>query len=173
MHAELARVDPATASRLAPSDSQRIERALEVYRATGTPLSALQIASRAALPFDLAAFALMPEDRAALHARIAERFDAMLKEGLVDEVRELRRRYALHPGLPSMRCVGYRQVWDHLEGAYDRGTLRERGIAATRQLAKRQLTWLRSLPDVELFSDPGRLAARLRVCAMASQHVWS
>jgi tRNA dimethylallyltransferase len=169
MHAELARVDPLTAARLAPNDSQRIERALEVFRATGKPLSALQTAERATLPFRLTSLALIPEDRAALHARIAERFDAMLREGLVEEVRALRRRYSLHAGLPSMRCVGYRQVWDHLEAAYDRATLRDRGIAATRQLAKRQLTWLRSLPEVESFTDGDRLAARLRACATASQ----
>ncbi len=169
MHTELARVDPATARRLAPNDSQRIERALEVYRATGRPLSALQTAACAPLPFALLSFALVPEDRAALHARIAERFDAMLKEGLIEEVRTLRQRYALHPGLPSMRCVGYRQVWAHLDGAYDRATLREKGIAATRQLAKRQLTWLRSLPEVEVSGDTERLASRLRACAAASQ----
>jgi len=169
MHGELARVDPVSAQRLAPNDAQRVERALEVYRATGTPLSMLQTAARAALPFRLLSFALMPEDRTALHARIAERFDAMLKQGLVEEVRALRGRYALHAGLPSMRCVGYRQVWSHLDGAYDRATLREQGIAATRQLAKRQLTWLRSLPEVELFGDADRLASRLRACAAASQ----
>jgi tRNA dimethylallyltransferase len=169
MHAELARVDPTTARRLAPNDSQRIERALEVYRATGTPLSSLQTAAPSALPFRLSSFALMPEDRAALHARIAERFDTMLEEGLIEEVRALRGRYALHADLPSMRCVGYRQVWDHLDGAYDRATLREKGIAATRQLAKRQLTWLRSLPEVELFGEAERLASRLRACAAASQ----
>ncbi len=169
MHAALARVDPASARRLAPNDAQRIERALEVYRATGKPLSALQTAARAALPFRLASFALMPGDRAALHARIAARFDAMLEAGLVEEVRALRRRHALHAGLPSMRCVGYRQVWSHLDGAYDRGTLREKGVAATRQLAKRQLTWLRSLPEVELCEDTDRLAARLRERLSASQ----
>jgi len=169
MHVELGRVDPVTASRLAPNDAQRIERALEVHRTTGRPLSALQTAARAPLPFDLLSFALVPEDRAALHARIAERFDAMLKEGLVEEVRALRQRYALHPGLPSMRCVGYRQAWGHLDGGYDRTTLREKGFAATRQLAKRQLTWLRSLSEVELFGHADRLAARLRACATASQ----
>jgi tRNA dimethylallyltransferase len=169
MHAELARVDPASARRLAPNDAQRIERALEVYRATGKPLSALQTATRPALPFRLLSFALMPEDRAALHARIAARFDAMLEEGLIEEVQALRRRYPLHTGLPSMRCVGYRQAWGHLDGTYDRATLREKGIAATRQLAKRQLTWLRSLPEVELVGDADRLAARLRACAAPSQ----
>ena len=169
MHAELAQADPVTASRLAPNDAQRIERALEVYRVTGKPLSALQTAARAALPFTVSAFALVPENRAALHARIAERFDAMLKEGFVEEVRTLRQRYPLHAGLPSMRCVGYRQVWNHLESAYDRAALREKGVAATRQLAKRQLTWLRSLPDIEISSDAGRLAARFRACATAPQ----
>jgi tRNA dimethylallyltransferase len=159
---------PPPAGGPAPNDSQRIERALEVHRATGRPLSALHTSAQAPLPFRLLSLALVPEDRAALHARIAERFDAMLEAGLVEEVRALRRRFALHPGLPSMRCVGYRQVWDHLEGAYDRATLRERGIAATRQLAKRQLTWLRSLPEVEPFHDAERLAARLRACATAS-----
>ena len=101
--------------------------------------------------------------------RILRHVDAMLEQGLVAEVQALRRRYALHAGLPSMRCVGYRQVWGHLDGAYDRATLREKGIAATRQLAKRQLTWLRSLPEVERFGDADRLAARLRACAEASQ----
>jgi tRNA dimethylallyltransferase len=167
LHGELARVDPVTAARLAPNDSQRIERALEVHRATGRPLSSLQTSAQAALPFGVTSFALMPEDRAALHARIAARFDAMLQNGLIEEVRALRRRFALDPGLPSMRCVGYRQVWDHLEGNYDRATLRERSIAATRQLAKRQLTWLRSLPEVEPFTDADRLAARVRTCAAA------
>jgi tRNA dimethylallyltransferase len=153
LHEELARVDPRTAARLSPNDSQRIQRALEVYRATGTPLSDLHTAPRAVLPFDLKAYALVPADRAALHRRIAQRFDAMLAAGLVAEVEALRERYRLHAALPSMRCVGYRQVWEHLEGAYDRKALREKGIIATRQLAKRQLTWLRSLPDLELL-DP-------------------
>ncbi|HKC43661.1 MAG TPA: tRNA (adenosine(37)-N6)-dimethylallyltransferase MiaA [Burkholderiales bacterium] len=169
MHAQLAQVDPATASRLPPNDSQRIERALEVYRATGTPLSALHTAPRAVLPFRLLALALMPSDRTALHGRIAERFDAMLKNGLVDELQALRQRYPLHAELPSMRCVGYRQVWRYLEREYDRAALRERGIAATRQLAKRQLTWLRSLQEVERFGDAAPLAARLRACIDASR----
>jgi tRNA dimethylallyltransferase len=169
LHAELAAVDPATARRLAPNDSQRIERALEVYRATGRPLSALQTAARSAPPFRLSSFALMPGDRAGLHARIAERFDAMLNAGLVEEVEALRSRYPLHAGLPSMRCVGYRQVWSYLDGAYDRATLREKGIAATRQLAKRQLTWLRSLPGVQLLDDADRLADRLRACIDAAR----
>ena len=151
MHAALAAVDPATARRLAPNDSQRIERALEVFRATGQPLSAFHTAPRSVLPFRLASFALIPSDRARLHARIAERFDAMLQAGLVDEVQVLRKRYALHAGLPSMRCVGYRQVWEFLDGAHDPRELRDRGIFATRQLAKRQLTWLRAMAEIEPF----------------------
>ena len=144
LHAELARVDPALAARLAPTDAQRIQRALEVHRLTGTPLSALQgrRASAATLGRTLA-FALVP-DRAWLHEVIAQRFDAMLAQGLVDELRSLQQRYALHPDLPSMRTVGYRQAWMFLAGHLDAAGLRSAGIAATRQLAKRQFTWLRS-----------------------------
>ncbi|HSG77245.1 MAG TPA: tRNA (adenosine(37)-N6)-dimethylallyltransferase MiaA [Burkholderiales bacterium] len=149
LHAELARIDPATAARVSPNDAQRIQRALEVWELTRRPLSALQTAAAPALPFRLRAYALVPESRGELHRRIAERFDRMLAAGLVEEVANLRRRHTLHGGLPSMRCVGYRQVWNYLEGEYDREVLRDRGIAATRQLAKRQLTWLRGLPGIE------------------------
>jgi tRNA dimethylallyltransferase len=145
LHAELARVDPATAARLKTTDSQRIQRALEVFRISGTPLSALQGARQSDDAPDFVAIALVPSDRAELHRRIAERFDAMLAAGLVEEVRALRQHYRLTASMPSMRCVGYRQVWDVLEGAQTRHGLRERGIVATRQLAKRQLTWLRSM----------------------------
>jgi tRNA dimethylallyltransferase len=145
LHAELARVDPATAARLATTDSQRIQRALEVFRLSGTPLSALQDARQSDDAPDFVAIALVPSDRAELHRRIADRFDAMLAVGLIEEVRMLRRRFSLTGSMPAMRCVGYRQVWDVLEGAQTPGDLRERGIAATRQLAKRQLTWLRSM----------------------------
>jgi len=148
LHADLARVDPASAARIAPNDAQRIQRALEVRELAGRPLSELQTARPAVLPFRLEAYALVPEDRAELHRRIAERFDRMLRDGLVDELRALRARHTLHARLPSMRCVGYRQAWDYLEGEYGLDTLREKGIAATRQLAKRQLTWLRSLPGL-------------------------
>jgi len=152
LHAELARLDPAAAARVKPTDAQRIQRALEVVRLTGAPLAhSLARKSGAALPFRLIQFALLPADRAALHTRIAQRFDAMLAEGLVDEVKGLREKYHLHEGLPSMRCVGYRQAWDYLEGQREQTALREKGIAATRQLAKRQLTWLRSWPDVVAF----------------------
>ena len=158
LHAELARVDPATAARLAPADSQRIQRALEVWHVSGQPISHFHTTKKRATSADsisaTALFSLEPEDRAWLHERIARRFDAMLAEGFVDEVRQLRARGDLHPDLPSMRCVGYRQAWEALdaqtaagpEAPLDLAGLRERGIAATRQLAKRQITWLRSMP---------------------------
>jgi len=152
LHAELARVDPAAAKRIPPADVQRIQRALEVWRLTGHPLSALQTGKRPALPFELRAFALIPDDREALNRRIAERFDAMLAAGLIDEVRTLRGRYRLSAAAPSMRAVGYREVWQCLEGEIPAAALRDRAIAATRQLAKRQLTWLRSFRDVQVVS---------------------
>ena len=145
MHAALARVDPATAARLSPADGQRIQRALEVHELTGAPLSALQGARDAATGLGpVVTIAIVPSDRAKLHASIADRFDAMLAAGLVDELRGLRARYALTPTLPSMRCVGYRQAWEFIDGQIDAPTLRAKGIAATRQLAKRQFTWLRA-----------------------------
>ena len=160
LHADLAKVDPVTAARLSPNDAQRIQRALEVWELTGKPISELQKSASPELPFKLKAFALVPEDRAELHKRIAERFDRMLKDGLVEELKELRRKFELHAALPSMRCVGYRQAWGFLEGEFGKAELREKGIAATRQLAKRQLTWLRSLPGLE---PAERLAATLRL----------
>ena len=146
MHAELARLDPETAARLKPTDAQRIQRALEVVRLTGRTLGSF-FAEQAAspLPFNMLNIALVPSDRSVLHARIGERFAAMLAAGLVDEVKALRKRYTLDAGLPSMRCVGYRQVWEMLDGELPAKELRERGIYATRQFAKRQLTWLRSM----------------------------
>ena len=153
MHVQLAQVDPATAARLAPADSQRIGRALEVWRSAGVPLSQLQVRSQQAVPHEQAneaqapLISLEPQDRAWLHARIAERFDAMLAHGLVQEVEGLRARGDLHAALPSMRCVGYRQVWDVLDGTSPVAQLRDKGIFATRQLAKRQITWLRSMPQ--------------------------
>ena len=163
LHAELAEVDPRSALRIAPRDSQRIQRALEVWRLTGKPLSALQGAAQARLPFHLKAFALVPADRAELHRRISERFDAMLEAGLVDEVRSLRTRYKVMAVSPSMRAVGYRQVWEFLDGRIGEGELRSRAVAATRQLAKRQLTWLRSFADVEQVEpDAERLISRFR-----------
>ncbi len=150
MHARLAAVDPTTAARLAPNDSQRIQRALEVFALTGQPLSTLQRREADPIaPFVRRGIALLPSDRSLLHARIAERFDAMLVEGFVDEVRHLRARFDLNPDMPSMRCVGYRQVWQYLDGEIDAAQMRDQGIAATRQLAKRQLTWLRAMPAFE------------------------
>jgi tRNA dimethylallyltransferase len=150
LHARLALLDPITAARLKPADSQRIQRAMEIITLTGQPMSSLLArAPKTALPFSLLPMALEPRERSVLHQRIADRFDQMLQAqpSLLDEVRALRARGDLHAGLPSMRCVGYRQAWDYLEGSIDLATLREQGIAATRQLAKRQLTWLRSMPD--------------------------
>ena len=146
LHAELAQADPVTAARLAPNDSQRIGRALEIFQLTGKPMSALLDRAQAALPYRVLQLALIPSDRTVLHQRIAARFDAMLAEGLIDEVKSLRLTYALSADLPAMRAVGYRQTWAYLDGEIDLSTLREQGIAATRQLAKRQLTWLRSWP---------------------------
>ncbi|TMH29214.1 MAG: tRNA (adenosine(37)-N6)-dimethylallyltransferase MiaA [Betaproteobacteria bacterium] len=149
MHSQLAQVDPITAARLAPGDSQRIQRALEVWRVSGRPLSSFHSAKPARDTPPL--ISLEPNDRAWLHERIGQRFSAMLDAGLVDEVKRLRARGDLHAELPAMRCVGYRQTWD----ALDRGeldTLLEKGSAATRQLAKRQLTWLRSMPQREVIA---------------------
>ncbi len=152
LHAELARVDPATAARLQPNDAQRIQRALEVYRLTGEPMAEILKREVAAdLPYRVLPLALLPSDRAALHRRIAERFDAMLEQGFIEEVQALRQRYLLSLELPSMRCVGYRQAWQYLDGEFGRAALREKGVAATRQLAKRQLTWLRAMTDIQAF----------------------
>lgn len=143
MHARLAGLDPVTAARLAPNDSQRIQRALEVCLASGRPMSELLQESAAEKPpYDFLQLALLPSERAVLHERIARRFDEMLLAGLDDELAGLRRKYRLDAGLPSMRCVGYRQVWEAQDGLITRREMRERGIFATRQLAKRQITWL-------------------------------
>jgi tRNA dimethylallyltransferase len=150
LHERLRVLDPITADRLKPTDTQRIQRALEIVLLTGQPMSAqLAQAKKPALPFSVVPIALEPSDRGALHARIALRFDAMLtaKPSLLDEVEVLRTRGDLHLGLPSMRCVGYRQAWEYLDGMNTREEFREKGLAATRQLAKRQLTWLRAMPN--------------------------
>ena len=168
MHARLAEVDPVTAARLQPNDSQRIQRALEVWRAGGTPLSALhQRARREAPAMDGVLLALEPASRAWLHARIAQRFGAMLDAGFLDEVCRLRADPALNLDLPSMRCVGYRQAWEALDASDppDIAELRERGIAATRQLAKRQITWLRSMPHRHVVeADAPDAETRLVAC---------
>ena len=163
LHAELALLDPVTAARLNPADSQRIQRALEVYRLSGQAMSSLHAIKKIAitpittgprgqidmknLPDQRLLISLEPTDRAWLHARIAQRFDAMLAAGLLDEVHALRARGDLHPDLPSMRCVGYRQAWEALDSLWPMAELRDRGVFATRQLAKRQITWLRASPE--------------------------
>jgi tRNA dimethylallyltransferase len=168
LHAELARIDPAAGARIHPNDPQRLLRALEVYRLTGTPISALQQAWRQAPRRSGALIALAPADRSLLHQRIAARFDAMLSAGFLDEVRALMQRPGMHAELPSMRAVGYRQAWGHLAGDYDRARCRDLAIYATRQLAKRQWTWLRGMPGVEWVdsSAAGAYAeVRAHVCA--------
>jgi tRNA dimethylallyltransferase len=161
MHAKLRMLDPVTAERLAPADAQRINRALEIIELTGKPMSELlALRAKPELPFKLVSFALEPSERSVLHQRIALRFDQMLgdsdDEGIVAEVARLRARGDLNPNLPSMRCVGYRQSWEYLDGSIDRAALRETGIIATRQLAKRQLTWLRAMPDRIVIDCLGR-----------------
>ncbi|HKB82452.1 MAG TPA: tRNA (adenosine(37)-N6)-dimethylallyltransferase MiaA [Burkholderiales bacterium] len=152
IHRELERIDPVTSQRLDPNDSQRIQRAMEIFYLTGKPMSELIAAGKPVeLPYRLISLALVPGKRGVLHQRIADRFEFMLELGLINEVRELREDYDLKPDLPSMRCVGYRQVWQYLDGEYGLGVLREKAVAATRQLAKRQLTWLRATRDVRQF----------------------
>ena len=165
MHARLAELDPTTAARLQPRDSQRIQRALEVHRVTGRPISSFHAASGATRATGFAGItvvSLEPLQRAWLHERIAQRFDAMLAGGFLDEVLALRQRGDLTLDLPSMRCVGYRQAWEALDGTWPMAGLRDRGIFATRQLAKRQLTWLRALPQRHVLAcDEPALDARV------------
>ncbi|HLP98988.1 MAG TPA: tRNA (adenosine(37)-N6)-dimethylallyltransferase MiaA [Sideroxyarcus sp.] len=149
LHARLAEVDAATAARLHSTDTQRIQRAMEIFLVSGKPMSELiQQQEQEPLPYDVLPIALLPSDRAVLHQRIAVRFEQMLKDGLLDELKRLRQKYPLHRDMTSMRCVGYRQAWEFQEGEISESELLEKGIAATRQLAKRQLTWLRSTPDI-------------------------
>ena len=166
LHVELALVDPVTALRLKPNDSQRISRALEVFKLTGFPISHFHrqnatknIASCTHKQTDSALISLEPRDRSWLHARIAQRFDAMLAAGFIDEVKALRARGDLHADLPSMRCVGYRQAWEALDASSPMADLRDKGIVATRQLAKRQITWLRGMPQRHIIAcdDPTAL----------------
>ncbi len=177
MHAELVQVDPATAARLAPADSQRIQRALEVYRVSGLPLSHFHVRNNAIKTIALSAgstgattlISLEPENRSWLHERIAQRLDAMWEQGFMDEVKALRARGDLNPDLPSMRCVGYRQTWEALDGTLPTAELRERCVFATRQLAKRQITWLRSMPERQVVAcdAPGALDAVLELARTA------
>ena len=153
IHAELAMLDPTTAARLAPNDSQRIQRALEICLLSGRPASALyaEQQQQTAPPYRFLSLALLPSDRSWLHERIALRFRLMLQQGFVEEVAALRAKYSLNADLPSMRCVGYRQAWEMLEGTLPAKELEERGIYATRQLAKRQITWLKNSIGCEPF----------------------
>lgn len=150
IHALLAEVDPISAEKIHPNHSQRLSRALEVYRISGKPMSSFQAQEGEGLlpEYDWVQFAMAPSDRSILHERIEKRFSLMLDAGFLGEVEKLRARSDLHEDLPAIRAVGYRQAWEHLNGAYDRGALIEKGCAATRQLAKRQLTWLRGWPDL-------------------------
>ncbi|MCK9389621.1 MAG: tRNA (adenosine(37)-N6)-dimethylallyltransferase MiaA [Sulfuritalea sp.] len=171
LHAELARLDPDTAARLKPTDAQRIQRAVEVLRLTGRTLGSFFAEQKdSILPFRLLTLALVPADRGELHRRIEQRFDAMLAAGLVDEVAMLREKYRLDACLPSMRCVGYRQVWDMLEGNMPQAELRNRGVFATRQFAKRQLTWLKSMDDLQIV-DPLIPDSTARALAAVEGHL--
>lgn len=170
MHAQLAEVDPQTAARLSPNDSQRIGRALEVYRMTGRPLSAFHAEASKAPPFETLTVGLLPQDRKALHQRIEERFDLMLADGFLDEMRQLMQREDYDPESPAMRAVGYRQAIDFLEGRTDWAGFHLAGVAATRQLAKRQMTWMRSMPDMTLL-DPLKEETLEAMVAMMNQVV--
>jgi tRNA dimethylallyltransferase len=159
LHDWLHQIDPVSAARIHPNDPQRIQRALEVIAITGRPLSELQGRRRRQLPFRVLKIAVCPANRAVLHQRIEQRFAAMLQSGLIDEVRGLMAQPGMHADLPSMRSVGYRQTWQHLQGEFDEGELLDRGTFATRQLAKRQITWLRAELDA-FWRDPGVAAER-------------
>lgn len=162
LHEELAKVDPVSAARIHPNDPQRINRALEVYRLTGRSLTELTAEKGEPFAFPVHQFAITPADRAVLHQRIAIRFEQMLAAGFEQEVLRLKQRADLHPDLPSMRCVGYRQMWQYLDGECSYQQMTERGIAATRQLAKRQLTWLRGWPDLNWLNSEAPLEENLQ-----------
>lgn len=157
LYQQLKNIDPKSAKKIQPNDKQRIQRALEVYELTGTPMSQLQQQSRSKLPYQFINYAIMPADRVKLHERIATRFHNMLQHGFIDEVEVLKQRGDLSLQLPSMRAVGYRQVWQMLDGDITQAEMIEQGIAATRQLAKRQLTWLRRWPNLHKVADAKQL----------------
>lgn len=152
VHDRLAAVDPESAARIHPNDPQRLQRALEIYELSGKSMTTIHKEGKQQenLPFDLRFIAIIPGQRSILHQKIAERLKQMLEQGFIDEVRKLYSRGDLNPSLPAIRSVGYRQIWAFLEGAYDESTMQEKALAATRQLAKRQLTWLRSWPDLQI-----------------------
>lgn len=149
LHQELCNIDPVAGERIHPNDPQRLSRALEVYRISGKTMTELTQTKSAALPYDVVQFAIAPNDRKVLHELIAKRFNIMLEQGFIEEVARLKARDDLHLELPSIRCVGYRQCWQYLDNEFDHATMVEKATAATRQLAKRQLTWLRSWPDLQ------------------------
>lgn len=168
LHAQLAQIDPQAAARLAPNDSQRIARALEVFELSGKTLTAhWQEQEIQPLPYRVVNLAVAPKERSVLHQRIELRFQQMLEQGFLDEVRKLHARPDLHADLPAIRCVGYRQAWDYLDGKYNYTEMVERGIIATRQLAKRQITWLRSWPELYWLDslDPNLLQSALKILA--------
>ena len=172
MHALLAKVDPVTAARLAPADSQRIGRAMEVWTATGQTLASFHQSTKSHAPdWNIPIISLEPSDRAWLHGRIAERFDHMMAAGFMEEVRRLRQRGDLHPDLSSMRCVGYRQAWEGLDAGWPDSQVRELGIFATRQLAKRQITWLRSMPQRRVVAADGSQDPITCVLALAQGYL--
>ena len=166
LHDELAKVDPVSAKRIHPNDPQRLSRAVEVYRISGKTLTELTEIKAPELPYDVVQFAIAPQERSQLHELIALRFKLMLEQGFVDEVSELRQRGDLHIDMPSMRCVGYRQCWQYLDGKFDYDTMVEKATAATRQLAKRQLTWLRGWPDLHWLEsgNQNNLVTLMRQC---------
>jgi tRNA dimethylallyltransferase len=173
LHAELMQVDPVTAARLAPGDSQRVGRALEVWTATGQTLSSFHQSAKAAAPdWHIPVLSLEPQDRTWLHQRIAQRFELMMAQGFIHEVRQLRARGDLNPDLPAMRCVGYRQAWQGLDEGWSEQDITERGIFATRQLAKRQITWLRSMDSRHVIAAdaPDALAQVLKTALNALSH---
>jgi tRNA dimethylallyltransferase len=171
MHTKLGEVDPVTAARLSPNDSQRVGRALEIWRISGQPMSELLgHAQQTDAPVPTVTISLEPSDRSKLHTRIEKRFDLMLEAGFIEEVRALHQRKDLHTGMPSVRCVGYRQIWSMLEGEISLEQAREQAIAATRQLAKRQLTWLRSLPGRLVVDSLSPHAVQEVIDLVAQQH---
>ncbi|GAA0787767.1 tRNA (adenosine(37)-N6)-dimethylallyltransferase MiaA [Mucilaginibacter ginsenosidivorans] len=166
LHRQLCEIDPVAGERIHPNDPQRLSRALEVFRITGKTMTELTQTKSAALPYDVVQFAIAPTDRKVLHDLIAKRFVMMLEQGFTQEVARLKARGDLHLDMPSMRCVGYRQCWQYLDNEYDHATMVEKATAATRQLAKRQLTWLRSWPDLQWLEsgDEKNLVTLMRQC---------
>ena len=172
LHQELQRVDPIAAARIHPNDPQRIQRALEVYRLTGKPISDWQANTQSCYAGRSVNIGLMPSDRSVLHQRIASRFELMLKNGLINEVQRLQQRGDLSPELPAIRAVGYRQVWEYLRGQLSYNEMVEKAIYATRQLAKRQMTWLRNMPNITNFDCLNKELANLVLKNLSSSHIF-